>query len=513
MTRIPVLIVGGGPSGLVLASWLRRQNVALRVIDKGEFRASDSRAIVMHARTLELYQKLGLADEVIADGKQMVAANLWVQGRHRVRLPIGEIGTRITPYPFLHVYPQDRHEKLLEEKLAEDGVIVERNTELLDFTDHGDYVSYTLLRNDTQAREENCEAQYIIGCDGASSTVRRGLENIQFPGETYQPLFYVADVEASGPTINGEVHVSLHSSDFLLIFAYDDSSRVRVIGIVSDRPNNAPPETLTFEDVVGTAIASLKIKVEKVNWFSTYRVHHRVASHFRSGRVFLVGDAGHIHSPAGGQGMNTGIGDAVNLAWKLAAVLQGYADSSLLDSYEAERISFARTLTQRTDQAFSIATSRGFLADIVRTYMVPLILPILIRLPGATDYAFRVLSQTQITYRGTAGVGGVAGQVHGGDRLPYTTANGADNYATLSPIAWQVHVYGTPKEEMKQWCKEKGVALHAFDWTAEYKSVGFAQDAAYLLRPDGYVAFANLSGMPAEFEGYLSAHGIRNLST
>ncbi|KMW69222.1 3-(3-hydroxy-phenyl)propionate hydroxylase, partial [Blastomyces dermatitidis ATCC 18188] len=234
MTRIPVLIVGGGPSGLVLASWLRRQNVALRVIDKGEFRASDSRAIVMHARTLELYQKLGLADEVIADGKQMVAANLWVQGRHRVRLPIGEIGTRITPYPFLHVYPQDRHEKLLEEKLAEDGVIVERNTELLDFTDHGDYVSYTLLRNDTQAREENCEAQYIIGCDGASSTVRRGLENIQFPGETYQPLFYVADVEASGPTINGEVHVSLHSSDFLLIFAYDDSSRVRVIGIVAD---------------------------------------------------------------------------------------------------------------------------------------------------------------------------------------------------------------------------------------------------------------------------------------
>ncbi|KKZ63909.1 3-(3-hydroxy-phenyl)propionate hydroxylase [[Emmonsia] crescens] len=512
MTRIPVLIVGGGPSGLVLASWLRRQNVGLRIIDKGEFRASDSRAIVMHARTLELYQKLGLTDEVIADGKHMVAANFWVQGKHRVRLPLGDYGKGITPHPFVHVYPQDRHEKLLEEKLAEAGVKVERNTELVNFTDHGDHISCTLLHNDTEEREENYEAEYIIGCDGAASTVRHGLDDIQFAGGTYQPLFYVADIEASGPVVNGEVHVSIHSSDFLLIFAYDDSSCVRVVGIASDKPD-VPPETLTFEDVSGTAIDSLKIKVKKVNWFSTYRVHHRVASRFRSGRAFLVGDAGHIHSPAGGQGMNTGIGDAVNLAWKLAAVLQGHANPSLLDSYEAERIPFARTLIQRTDQAFSFATSRGFLADIVRSYIVPLILSVVIRLPGATNYGFRVLSQTQITYRGTACVRGVAGQVHGGDRLPYTTANGVDNYATLSPIAWQVHVYGTPNGEMSEWCKDKGVALHVFDWTSEYKNVGFAQDAAYLMRPDSYVAFANLSGIPGEFDEYLSSCAIRNLST
>ncbi|OAX81559.1 hypothetical protein ACJ72_04103 [Emergomyces africanus] len=512
MARAPVLIVGSGPSGLVLASWLRRQNVGLRIIDKGAFRASDSRAIVMHARTLELYQKLGVADEVIADGKQMVAANLWIQGKHRVRLPIGEIGKGITPHPFLHVYPQDRHEKLLEEKLAEAGVKVERNRELVDFTDHGDHISYTLLHNDTQEREENCEAQYIIGCDGASSTVRHVLDNIQFPGGTYEPLFYVADIEASGPAINGEVHVSIHSSDFLLIFAYDDSSCVRVVGIVHDEPG-VPAESLSFQDVLSTAIDSLKIKVDKVNWFSTYRVHHRVANHFRSGRAFLVGDAGHIHSPAGGQGMNTGIGDAANLAWKLAAVLQGHADPSLLDSYEAERIPFARTLIQRTDQAFSIATSEGFFADIIRSYIFPLILPVAMRFAAVRNFAFRSLSQTQITYRGTTGVGGVAGEVHGGDRLPYTNANGIDNYATLSPIAWQVHVYGTPKGQLAEWCKNKGVALHVFDWTAEYKNVGFAQDAAYLLRPDGHVAFANSPGMPGEFDEYLETCAIRDLST
>ncbi|PGH05854.1 hypothetical protein AJ79_06696 [Helicocarpus griseus UAMH5409] len=510
MARTPVLIVGSGPSGLVLALWLRKQKVPFRIIDRGEFRASNSRAIVMHARTLELYHKLGVTEAVIAGGRQAKATNVWIQGIHRVRIPIGEIAKGLTPHPFVHIYPQDRHEKLLEEKLAEEGVVVERHTELVNFADHGDHVSYNLLHNDTQEKEENCEAEYIIGCDGASSTVRRGLD-VSFPGGTYRQLFYVADVEASGPVANGEVHASLHSSDFFLVFPYDGGSRLRIQGIASDKAD-VSPETLKLEDILGTAIDSLKIKLQKVNWISTYHVHHRVASHFRKGRAFLVGDAGHIHSPAGGQGMNTGIGDAVNLAWKLVAVVHGHADESLLNSYEEERIPFARTLIHKTDRAFSLATSEGFLADIVRNHLMPLILPVVTRIPKATDYAMRSLSQIHINYSGTASVGGVAGQVHGGDRLPYTTANGLDNHATLSPIAWQVHVYGTPKDDMSEWCKTKGVALHVFDWTAEYEGVGFARDAAYLIRPDSYVGYANPSGLPREFDEYLASCAIRDLA-
>ena len=156
-----------------------------------------------------------------------------------------------------------------------------------------------------------------------------------------------------------------------------------------------------------------------MNWFSTYKVHHRVANHFRVGRAFLLGDAAHIHSPAGGQGMNTGIGDAVNLAWKLAAVLGGEAGESLLDSYEAERIGFARRLVATTDRGFTLATSSGALARLVRTRLIPLMLPPLFRLPGLRRFFFRTVSQTGIQYRSSRLSEGQPGTVRGGDRLPW----------------------------------------------------------------------------------------------
>ena len=161
-----------------------------------------------------------------------------------------------------------------------------------------------------------------------------------FPGGTYRHLFYVADVEASGPAIDGELHVDLEEADFLAVFPLAGKGRVRLIGTVrDDRADRA--DALSFEDVSGRIIENFKVDVEKINWFSTYHVHHRVTEHFRKGRAFLLGDAAHIHSPVGGQGMNTGIGDAINLAWKLKAVLAGSASEALLDTYETERIAFA----------------------------------------------------------------------------------------------------------------------------------------------------------------------------
>src|SRR5215831_17780934 len=158
-----------------------------------------------------------------------------------------------------------------------------------------------------------------------------------YPGGTYRHLFYVADVEASGRAVDGELHVDLEEADFLAVFPLAGKGRARLIGTVrDDRADRA--DTLKFEDVSGRVIENLKVDVQKVNWFSTYHVHHRVTQHFRKGRAFLLGDAALIHSPAGGQGMNTGIGDAINLAWKIAAILVGHAPDKLLDSYEAERI-------------------------------------------------------------------------------------------------------------------------------------------------------------------------------
>ena len=176
---------------------------------------------------------------------------------------------------------------------------------------------------------------------------------------------------------------------------------------------------MTFDDVKSRAIEHLKLTIAKVNWFSTYRVHHRVAHRFRQGRVYLLGDAAHIHSPVGGQGMNTGIGDAVNLAWKLAAVLDGGAGDSLLDTYEPERIGFAQRLVATTDRVFTLVTAQGRIARLVRTRLVPVLAPLLFRLPGARPFFFRTVSQIGIQYRKSPLSAGAAGSVRGGDRLPW----------------------------------------------------------------------------------------------
>ena len=191
--------------------------------------------------------------------------------------------------------------------------------------------------------------------------------------------FYVADVEASGAVADGELHVALDDADFLAVFPMKGAGRVRLVGAV--RPEASGNESLTWADVGQGVMTRLNIMVGQVNWFSTYRVHHRVANQFQRGQVFLLGDAAHVHSPVGGQGMNTGIGDAMNLAWKLAAFIHGQADIRILTTYEPERIAFARQLVQTTDRAFTFVTDDGLVARWVRLRLVPRILPPSFRSP------------------------------------------------------------------------------------------------------------------------------------
>ena len=500
-----VLIVGAGPTGLILALWLNRLGVRVRLIDKNAEPGTTSRALAVQARTLELYRQLDLAEAVVERGHKVPAVNLWVKGAPAARLPFASIGTGLTPYPFLQIFPQDEHERLLIERLAAQGVAVERQTELLGFTDEGGQVTTRLLLPGGQ--EECGTCRFVAGCDGARSTVREAL-GAGFPGGTYRQLFYVADVEAAGRPIDGELHVGLDQADFLAVFPLAAAGHVRLIGTVRDeRADHA--DTLRFEDVSDRAIRNLKLEVLKVNWFSTYHVHHRVAGQFRKGGAFLLGDAAHVHSPAGGQGMNTGIGDAVNLAWKLAAVVQGRAPDTLLDSYEAERIGFARRLVATTDRVFSFATSGGQLADLLRTRVAPVLIPAVAQFESVREFMFRTVSQIMLNYRGSPLSRGAAGRVHGGDRLPWVPLGETDNHAGLDARSWQVHVYGAAGQRLAAWCEEHGVALHAFDWRAEFGAAGLARDAAYLLRPDGYVALADGTGAPDSLVRYFADQGIR----
>jgi len=344
---VPVLIVGAGPTGLVLALWLTRLGVAVRLIDKTAEPGTTSRALAVSARTLELYQQLGIAGPLVDGGVKVPAANFWVQGTKIVRLPLDRLGQGLTPFPFALIFPQDAHERVLIERLEALGVKVERRTSLVGFDQEPERVRATIERPD--GSREICRAIYLAGCDGARSTVRETLAT-GFPGGTYSDIFFVADVDGSGPATNGEIHVDLGKSDFLAVFPLKESGRVRLVGTVIERSADQHGD-LTFDDVRERVVGHLQFTIGRVNWFSNYHVHHRVAANFRHGRALLLGDAAHIHSPVGGQGMNTGIQDAYNLAWKLALVTRGAARESLLDSYEAERQPIAKALLDTTDAA------------------------------------------------------------------------------------------------------------------------------------------------------------------
>ncbi len=503
-----VLIVGAGPTGLVLALWLARLGVRVRIVDKTAEPGTTSRALAVQARTLEFYNQIGLADAVVERGRKGTAVNLWVAGKQVAHAVFGDMGSGISPFPYALIFSQDEHERLLIDRLAETGVEVERRMDFLGFAEAADGLHARLKRPD--GTEETFHAVFLAGCDGAHSAVRDALE-IGFPGGQYAHLFYVADVEGSGRVMNGEIHVGLDTTDFLAVFPLKGDERARLVGTVREEGEQRQ-ENLSWNDVSKRVIDWMHIDPKRVNWFSTYRVHHRVADQFRKGRAFLLGDAAHIHSPVGGQGMNTGIGDAVNLAWKLAAVVQHRANGSLLDSYEPERIAFARRLVATTDRAFTGVTSRGAIARLVRLHIVPLLMPPLFALKTVRRFLFRTVSQTAVNYRGSSLSEGRAGVVHGGDRLPWVKTDlnsaGGDNFRPLTSLDWQVHVYGDAAPEIQAVCDSRKLPLHVFPWRPEMGRAGLRRNAVYLVRPDGYVALADPEGSAAAVTSYLDARKI-----
>ena len=336
-------------------------------------------------------------------------------------------------------------------------------------------------------------AAYLAGCDGASSAVRKAL-GIGFPGGTYEQLFYVADTVTEGlppdPLAGRQLQLSLAPRTFNAFFPML-GGHTRLIGLL---PDGVDPEAITFADVQPALEAAEHIRVQSVSWFSTYRVHHRVADHFRRGRAFLVGDAGHIHSPAGGQGMNTGLGDAVNLGWKLAAALRpGSPAEALLASYEAERLPFARQLVATTDRTFTAVIRASAWATFVRTQLAPRLLPLALRIPALRRRLFRTLSQTAIAYPGSLLSQGHAGGVAGGERLPWV----AGRYQALHLPGWHLLYLGLVPADVAAW------AAHWQLPVAEVApAAGEAAGPVYLVRPDGYLGLVSAGFDEARFSAY-----------
>ena len=478
-----VLIVGAGPTGLVMALSLARRGVPVRIIDSKDGPTRESRAMGLHARTLEFYRQFGFGDEVVERGVVADSIHFRAGERDVARFSLADMGKGISPYPFMLAFPQDEHERFLLDRLNELGVAVQWGATLMDLSDHGDSVNVTI--DDGMSTEQSSFA-YVAGCDGAHSRVREIL-GIGFPGGSSEGLFYVADADVSGAG-GDEIFLGFRETGLGLKIPVRSTGTQRLIGVV---PTDLRlKEDIGFEDLRAHIEYLLGVHVGEVNWFSTYQVHHRVAERFSRGRVFIAGDAGHIHSPAGGQGMNTGIGDAVNLSWKLAEVLHGRADRSLLDTYEAERIPFARSLIATTDRVFQFLVDDGKAAQAARVHVLPKMVATLAKFSGPRRLMFKTVSQTRISYRACDFNQGKAGAIFGGDRLPWITTAEGDNFAVLQSLAWQLHVYGDASSAVVEAAQQLGLQLHRFPWSEHAREAGVGRDAAYLVRPDGYVALA-----------------------
>src|ERR1700691_579169 len=354
MARLKALVAGAGPVGLTMAAELVRHGISCRIVDKAPARTELSKALVVWPRTLELLRIAGCAGDFLAAGRMIVSARLYAGRRMLANIGFESIDT---PYPFSLFVPQSETERLLEEYLRKLGVRVERGVELASFTANVHGVNARLRRAD--GKNETVATDYLIGCDGAHSTVRHRLR-LPFDGVSEQGIWLLADVKIRNHPYPGELLLFWHGDGVLAIFPMKEG-RYRIIadwGAAEPPPENATPALTQIQDLIDRR-GPRGLEAYDPAWLSFFRINERKVKDYRKGRVFLAGDAAHIHSPAGGQGMNTGMQDAFNLAWQLAAVLHGDAGDTLLDSYQADRMPVADRVITFTDRLTKAGTLSG----------------------------------------------------------------------------------------------------------------------------------------------------------
>ena len=386
---LPVLVVGAGPVGMTIATELVRYGVPVRIIDKAPHRTDKSKALVLWSRTLELLDRGGGAAPFVDAGYKALAVNFIAADKSVGRVNVGTIQS---PYPYALMLPQSETERLLEERLRGLGVVVERQVELTTFKTRGDGVDAVVKHSD--GKEESVSSDWLLGCDGAHSAVRHGLA-APFAGETMNCDWMLADVHMKGyPFPDSEATVYWHRDGVFVIFPISPG-RYRLL---ADLPASgaALPPTPTLEQV--QAMIDRRgpsgTKVSDPIWLAGFRVNGRKVANYRWGRVFLAGDAAHVHSPAGGQGMNTGMQDAFNLSWKLAMVVRKACGEHLLDSYSPERSAVGDEVLNAAGRLTTIGTLRNPVAQTLRNLVGHVMLGF-----SAVQHAFAdTMSETAIHY-------------------------------------------------------------------------------------------------------------------
>lgn len=441
-----VLIVGAGPSGLMMAAQLLRHGLIPVIIDIKQGPTNQSKALAVQARSLEIYRQMGIVDRALQGGKQADGMLLFQDTKEVASLSLADVGRQQTLFPFVHLYQQSKNERLLLDFLTQNCCPVYWDTTLVSLKQTKQQVEIVLRTGEDIV---NLSCQYVIGADGAHSSVRK-LSDIPFKGDTYANEFFLADVELSNVELTGtKVQLYRGEASMSAFFPLPEHNSYRIIGNVPiASEGNAD---LQLEDVLPhlNALTGMNIKVVHENWFTTYKLHHRMADKFRQGRCFLIGDAAHIHSPVGGQGMNTGLQDAYNLGWKLAGVLNGQLQETVLDSYATERMPIAKTLLNTTDRLFKMIISTNWLIVFFNKWIMPKATQLIWKSGRMRAEFFKRVAQINISYRDSKiNLNLSTGKnIKAGDRLPY------------------LKVFDEKKQEetdLHQWCVKPGFTLMVF---------------------------------------------------
>lgn len=477
VTDTDVLIIGAGPTGLMAAVVLARRGVNAVIVDRKGGPTRESRALAVQARTMEIYDQLGLAEQVMAGA--YAAARMQIGqagGLDGVGIAAAQGGD--TRFPGIQVFEQSRNEQLLYDSLLGCDGDVRWNHRLVDLVDNtaepDGRIAALLEGADGLSR---VRARWCIGADGASSTVRRDLD-VRFDGVTDDATFWVADIRDVRGVPEGSMAMRFGNATFAVAFPLGPDGHTRLIAL-------AAHDTITQQEAIASASTDLGLALGAVDWFSTYRVHHRVASRFRVGSIFLAGDAGHVHSPVGGQGMNTGLQDAHNLAMLLADITHGRVNIDAIDRYERERRPVAVHLVKVTDRAFGVIGRRNPATALFRRRFSSIMAKVAPKIvesrlgPRLGGY----LGQYRIRYHyldAQQKLPAWANDAAVGRRLPPVD----NNQQSLRSMTWQLHTYGASditRPDVPDWID----GPHAFNSDLQAR---LSSDRLYLIRPDEFVA-------------------------
>lgn len=506
--KTDVVIVGAGPTGLSLACQFIRHGVDFRIVEKNEGVTPYSKALGVHARTLEIYEQLGLAERATTEGAITGKVRLLEGGKVLGEVDLSNIGEGQSAYPYMLVLEQSKNEQLLYEYMQSHGKEVLWRTELESFSQTETGVT-AQLKNAAGASQV-IEAKYLVGCDGSRSPVRHAL-GLSFEGSTFERLFYVADVQIDWEFSHDALYGCLTRNAVVAFFPMKGENRYRIVGAFPENFDKDEGE-IVYEEIEARIKeeAQIALEISHVNWFSVYKVHTRHVNKFSEGRCFVAGDAAHVHTPAGGQGMNTGIQDAYNLAWKIACVLRGEAGERILDTYNEERLPNARRLTETTDRMFNLAAGSDWFLNLIRTTVLPPMAKFILSLDVVKARFFPLISQIGINYReGSLSDhrGDKAFDVKAGDRLPYFLIDGKSIYDSLRQPKFHLLTFSDGGSDYRATGEEvesdhaQLVDYHVVPLYPHVAEVfGTNKPFNVLLRPDNYIGFISAE---------TSLHGLR----